>query len=65
MICPKCAGPTRVTDGFRVEKDNEHYRERKCTSCGHKFWTVEYEVEFNDSIRLKRGLNHRSYVRYL
>lgn len=41
MLCVKCVGNTHVTctaaDNINV------YRERVCTSCGHRFYTSENE----------------------
>lgn len=46
MVCPKCGGDVRAIDTIQA-KDNETFRCRKCLNCGHKIYTVEFEVEPN------------------
>lgn len=47
MKCSKCNGKTYVKDSV-LTKDNEIYRRRKCSECGHMFYTAEYPVFPND-----------------
>jgi transcriptional regulator NrdR family protein len=57
MMCPECGKKTRVVDYVKNKKDCETYRKRKCGSCGHIFYTAEYEVDHNDSF-------HKKWTRY-
>lgn len=50
MNCPKCSGEVRARDTIHTA-ENEIYRKRKCISCGHVFYTLEFEVENNDSFQ--------------
>lgn len=60
MICPRCNGKTTVYDSARNTKENESYRKRKCLECGHKFCTIEYEVDCDENYQK----NFSKYVRY-
>ena len=45
MKCPKCnKGGVRTIKTVDVSW-NEVYRHKKCLSCGHTFFTAEFEVE--------------------
>lgn len=44
MKCPKCAGDVRVRYATYTE-ENETYRRKQCVSCGHVFYTMEFEIE--------------------
>ena len=44
MNCPKCGRPAGQTDHI-ITPEKEIYRERYCSSCKLKFYTVEFEVE--------------------
>lgn len=48
MKCPNCNSEdtVKVVDSLSTD-ENEIYRKRKCTKCGHKFFTCEFEVEVN------------------
>lgn len=46
MICPKCGGNTKVTDS-RSTRFTVH-RRRKCTLCGHIFYTAETIADSGD-----------------
>lgn len=48
MVCSKCGGKTKVIDNSNT--DEEIYRLRVCTSCNRRFYTVEYEVEYTESL---------------
>lgn len=51
--CPECNGPTAVND---VRHDSDMtYRKRKCTSCGHVFFTIEFEAEDTEQFRKEWG----------
>lgn len=56
MNCPKCGTRTYVSDVVATP-ENEKYRRRICKACGHFFYTVEFETEFNDEI-------HDIWVKY-
>lgn len=43
MLCTECDGKTKVIDTRRNEF--EVYRHRECTVCGHKFYTIEEELD--------------------
>ena len=47
MICPKCNGKVIVADKVDIYSNNEIYRKRTCTACGHTFYTTEKIVEQN------------------
>lgn len=43
MTCPVCGGVTRITDSRgNVESVR---RRRQCQECGHRFTTIEVEVD--------------------
>lgn len=44
MTCPTCGGPTSVVDTRQPDCESI-IRWRKCRECGHRFKTVEYELE--------------------
>lgn len=48
MNCPECFGEVKVYRTVYSE-ENEVYRCRKCISCGHIFYTMEFEVETNSA----------------
>jgi transcriptional regulator NrdR family protein len=48
MQCPICGGPLVASSTVTNEDEQEVYRKRKCSGCGHEFYTVEYEVIAND-----------------
>lgn len=51
MKCPKCS-KTKIANVKTVDVPwNETYRKKKCLSCGHKFYTAEFEVEPNKRFR--------------
>ena len=63
MKCPKCDGKVRVID-YVHSRYNEEYRKRKCTECGHIFYTCECVVEYDASFKEEWNLSHRtSYVK--
>jgi transcriptional regulator NrdR family protein len=51
MKCPKCNGKVRAVDSVHVEPRNEIYRKRKCTVCGHIFYTIEFEVDHDNALK--------------
>lgn len=59
MKCPKCNGKCRVTDTVQDRENNETLRERKCTECGHKFYTAETEVQRDEYFFFAWYANHR------
>lgn len=53
MKCPKCGGKAIVKNTLHNE-ENETYRKIECTratTCGHVFYTIEYEVEYDDKLK--------------
>ena len=60
MNCPNCKGKVTVRDTVHVEKANEIYRKRKCTDCGHTFFTVEFEVDDDDALKGIWAKNYRT-----
>ena len=63
MLCPKCGGKTHICDNVSDTETNENYRQRVCKECGHKFYTVEFEVEGDDRFKKSWWKNHRWYGR--
>lgn len=59
MKCPKCGGEIKVCCTTYTE-ENEIYRRRKCFSCGHVFYTMEFEVEENPAFRKEWGRLRRT-----
>ena len=43
MNCPKCGAKSPRTFDSKSDCESIH-RRRKCTECGHTFYTVEYEA---------------------
>lgn len=66
MKCPKCNGKVQVLDHSFVEPRNEEYRKRKCLVCGHRFVTIEFEVDYDERFKKDwskynlRNINKRS-----
>lgn len=60
MTCPECNGKSTVYDSAHNTKANESYRKRKCLVCGHRFGTIEFEVELDENYQK----NFSKYVRY-
>ncbi len=48
ILCPKCKSPTTVYYGGKIKNENRYKRYRKCTSCPHRFLTVEKVAEVED-----------------
>lgn len=48
MKCPKCGGKFSPVKNTTVTEENEVYRRRRCKSCGHTFYTIEFKVEENE-----------------
>lgn len=63
MKCPKCNGKVQVVDCVNTQY-NEVYRKRKCTECGHVFYTCECMVYPDEEFKEEWNLSCRkSYVR--
>ena len=58
MNCPKCDDTVLVIDTVNLPS-NEIYRKRKCSECGHIFYTAEFEVEHNQDFIDEWNANHR------
>ena len=59
MVCPKCGGKTHVRDNSGNKDTNENYRQRVCKECGHRFYTVEFEVEEDKLFKKSWWRNYR------
>lgn len=62
-MCPKCGGKS---DSFAIvhnKKDNETYRKRRCSECGHVFFTVEFDVKPTKRLLRDWFLNSKSRKR--
>ena len=57
MVCPECGGKVHVIDN--VSSDDENYRKRECKECGHIFYTLEFEVEYDTTFKKAWRKNHR------
>lgn len=44
MKCPKCNGKAKVTNTVHDYENRETHRSRICLSCGHKFYSSEFET---------------------
>lgn len=61
MYCPKCnEAKLRNIKSVNVPW-NEIYKQKKCLSCGHTFYTVEFEVEPNKRFKKEWCLYDRRY----
>lgn len=58
MVCPKCGGKIHVVDNVNTN-ENETYRQKECRKCGHIFYTVEFEVDNDNSLKNTWKNNHR------
>ncbi len=47
MTCPKCGGDKLHVYDVRHVDCESIWRRRECKDCGHRFSTMEYEVEFS------------------
>lgn len=59
MACPKCGGDAKVIDTVSNFEDEEFYRKRKCTDCGHIIYTIEIEVLETKRFKPRWYANHR------
>ena len=50
MTCPECNEKTRVVDTVATDT-KVVIRRRKCTACGHLFYTKE--IKYNDAAKLR------------
>ena len=58
MVCPKCGGKIHVVDNVNTN-ENETYRQKECRKCGYIFYTVEFEVDNDKSLKYIWKNNHR------
>ena len=61
MVCTKCGGKMRGKQMYSTT-ENETIRQRNCVKCGRIIHTLEFEVEYTDSLRAsiseaKRNMN--------
>ena len=53
MICPKCSHDRCIVrDNCYNYINGEHYRRRQCAACKHSFYTIEYEVEYDEQFQI-------------
>ncbi len=50
MNCPTCQKKTKVIDNVHTP-EGETYRRRRCDACAKDFYTVEFEVEADKTLR--------------
>lgn len=50
MNCPSCQQKTKVVDSVRTP-EGEVYRRHRCDICSKDFYTVEFEVENDKTLR--------------
>lgn len=60
LLCPKCGAVVKTVDVVTNHDDNETYRKKKCTKCGHKFYTIEYTIDNDASFRKQWRTHHRN-----
>ena len=41
MDCPKCKGLSKVVNTFYEEKTYRKVRQRDCTECGNRYFTIQ------------------------
>lgn len=64
LVCPRCGEDAKVVDNVNNFFDDEVYRKRKCTDCGHIIYTVEREVQISKQFLDRWNKHHRqSYTR--
>lgn len=59
LACPRCGGDAKVVDTVNNFFDDEVYRRRKCTDCGHIVYTVEREVQMSEQFLDRWNEHHR------
>lgn len=57
MLCPECDSKLKVYD--TSDAGDEVYRLRECPECGHRLYTVEFEVQPDKKFRKAWCENHR------
>ena len=63
MKCPKCSNKSTVIDYVKTP-ENEIYRKRKCKTCGHIFYSVEFVAEQDEVFEKEWSKYHRATSRY-
>lgn len=51
LKCPKCGNGKLYGVESITTPENEVYRRRKCCNCGYMFVTVEFEVEYDSTVK--------------
>lgn len=52
MNCPKCGKDNiLVIDSVDNTDSQERYRKKRCASCQHIFYTTEFEVSYNETLK--------------
>src|ERR687896_129045 len=59
MVCPACAGPTRVAETRSADRGRALRRRRHCPGCGHRFTTFERLERGPLSVRKRDGTTQR------
>ena len=62
MRCSICGAKTKVIDTRKKPEDFEIYRRRRCSNpeCGREFFTVEYEIDTNDTtVHIWRSIDRK------
>ena len=62
MCCSICGAKTKVIDTRKKSEDFEIYRRRRCSNpeCGREFFTVEYEIDTNDTtVHIWRSIDRK------
>lgn len=59
MDCPICNNKSDVIDSVKNPVQKETYRKRKCSKCGHIFYSVEFEAICDKRLMSDWFLYHR------
>lgn len=59
MTCPICGAATKVYDSRVQDEGAQTWRRRKCTECGHRFTSYEYEEERVKTPELEKDLEKK------
>ena len=52
LMCPECGCEKhKVVDAAHNTNTNEYYRKCRCADCGKQFFTVEFEVEYDEHMK--------------
>lgn len=62
-MCPKCGSVADTIDSVFNPKHKELYRKRRCSKCGHVFFTVEFEAVHNKRFMRDWFIFHKSRIK--